>query len=397
MSTTLFKCPKGTIDICAEKHEQLTYVLKTLESLFASYGGIPLETPVFERYDVLMGKYGEEADTKLIYELAHSGGERLALRYDHTLPFVRYAIENHINKMRRYTIGKVYRRDQPSAARFREFYQADFDILGEDSTSMLCEATLFKMIYKGLQTMGIEDFTIHYNYTQNLKAILTKIGVSDANFKATCAIIDKLDKQTFDELEIEFYKYISKESFGELKKLLEEETITEPMCVKMDELLQEATHVWGCPGKFMASLARGLDYYNGLIFEVKIGKGPSIISGGRYDGLIPDNTLIGVSFGVSRIMALCDIKYPRSSFEKVFVTTLGNISRVDKCVVIEWARKIWPCVLYDTNEKQRKLSKVLADCKDISHVIVIAETEWKDRCVIIKNLVERTQKNVCLE
>lgn len=396
MSTTLFKCPKGTTDVCGEKHEQLAHVLKTLESLFVSYGGIPLETPVFERYDVLMGKYGEEADTKLIYELADGGGERLALRYDHTLPFVRYAIENHINKMRRYTIGKVYRRDQPSTARFREFYQADFDILGEDSTSMLCEATLFKMIYEGLRAFHIEDFTIHYNYTQNLRAMLTKVGVSDENFKPTCAIIDKLDKQTFDELEIEFCKYMSKESLGELEKLLKEETIT-PECVKMDELLREATHVWGCPGKFMPSLARGLDYYNGLIFEVKIGKGPSIVSGGRYDGLVPGNTLIGVSFGVSRIMALCDITYPKPSLEKVFITTLGNISHVDKLTIIEWARKKWPCVLYDTSEKQRKLSKVLADCKDISHVIIIAETEWKDGYVILKNLVDRTQKNVCLE
>lgn len=397
MSNTLFKCPKGTTDIYGEKHVQLQFILDTLKILFVSYGGIPLETPIFERYDVLMGKYGEEADTKLIYELIDGGGERLVLRYDHTLPFVRHIVENHISKMRRYTIGKVYRRDQPSTARFREFYQADFDILGEDSTTMLCEATLFKMIYSGLHALGIDDFTIHYNYTGNLKTILERVGVSDATFKPTCAIIDKLDKQTFEELELEFCKYMSKDSISELKKLLQTDTILDSTCAKMDELLQEITTIWHCRGKFTPSLARGLDYYNGLIFEVKIGKGPSIVSGGRYDGLIPENTLIGISFGVSRIMALCDIKHSKKSLESVFVTTLGNISRFDKLSVIEWARTKWPCVLYDMNEKQRKLSKVLADCGDSRYVIIIAETEWKEKHVIVKDLVERTQKNMCIE
>lgn len=396
---TLYKCPKGTIDIALATYEQLKFVKEQLETVFICYGGKPLETPVFERHDVLMGKYGEEADTKLIYELAETGGEHLALRYDHTLPFVRYVIENSITKMRRYTIGRVYRRDQPSTARFREFYQADFDILGEDSQSMLTEATIFKLIYEGLAAIGLgpNDFTIYYNYTGNLRAILDAVGVSDINFKAACAIIDKLDKQPFDELIAEFTKYIDADKLPELRRLLTNNTILDSTSAASDVLLKEATDAWRCPATFMPSLARGLDYYNGLIFEVKLRNGvstASVVSGGRYDGLVPGNTLIGVSFGISRIMSLMTIRIPDRLEQRVFVTTLGSVSRTDKLAVIEWARSKWPIVLYDTSDKQRKLGKVLAECEGYSYVVIVAEKEWADRTVIVKNLAERTQEIV---
>lgn len=396
---TLYKCPKGTIDISSSTYKQLQFIKHQLESLFIRYDGQPLETPVFERHDVLMGKYGEEADTKLIYKLEETGGEQLALRYDHTLPFVRHIIENGITKMRRYAIGCVYRRDQPGKARFREFYQADFDILGEDSHG-LAEATIFKMIYEGLSSIGIDkdDFTIYYNYTNNLRTMLTAVGVSDANFKLACTVIDKLDKQTFDELETEFAKYVAIEQLPDLRRLLATNTILDPESLVKDALLTEATTAWNCCGTFVSSLARGLDYYNGLIFEVKLhGSAPTIISGGRYDGLVPSNTLIGVSFGISRIMSLRSITIPELSNPRVFVTTLGSISRIDKLTIIEWARSKWPTVLYDMSDKQRKLSKVLAECEKFSHVIIIAEKEWTDKKVIIKKLAEHTQEIVSID
>jgi histidyl-tRNA synthetase len=171
--------------------------------------------------------------------------------------------------------------------------------------------------------------------------------------------------------------------------------------VVADARLREITTVWGCSGTFMPSLARGLDYYNGLVFEVKMtADASSIVSGGRYDGLIPDMSLMGVSFGVSRILAL----YPECCAETatcaktVYVIALGNIARTDMFTVIEWARGKWPCVKYEMADKQRKLTKILAECGDsVDDMVIVAETEWKTRSVIVKNLTTRAQTIVSVD
>ncbi len=128
---TNYVIAKGCMDYWDKSYQRLDNYKKILEEIFIFNGGIPLETPVFENKLVLMNKYGEEAETKLVFNLMEEGGEPLTLRYDHTVPFVRFVKENGIQKIRRYSIGKVYRRDQPqiSKGRLREFYQADFDIL----------------------------------------------------------------------------------------------------------------------------------------------------------------------------------------------------------------------------------------------------------------------------
>ena len=140
MTTVIYKKPKGTIDFYDIEYDKFNYYKNKLEELFKQNGGIGLETPAFELENILLNKYGQEAENKLIFKLENFGSEsseKYALRYDLTIPLERFIIENGIKKIRRYEINKVYRRDQPSDGRFREFYQGDFDIVGENNTDMI--------------------------------------------------------------------------------------------------------------------------------------------------------------------------------------------------------------------------------------------------------------------
>jgi histidyl-tRNA synthetase len=201
----MWKVPKGTSDLTGKEYQITHRLIKTIEQEFIKHGGQPLETPVFERKDVLLGKYGEEAETKLIYNLADEGGELLALRYDLTIPFIRYIKENGIGNMRRYAIGKVYRRDQPNKnqGRLREFYQADFDIVGEKQDTMIAEGILLKIACIILNKYNIE-YSILINDVKNLKTLLTEELKYEGDWKKLCPIIDKLDKQSFESLKSEF-------------------------------------------------------------------------------------------------------------------------------------------------------------------------------------------------
>lgn len=151
------KTPKGTIDLFDASFDQMSFYKETAERLFKSYGGVGLETPLFELRENLLGKYGEEAESKLVFNLEDcktEKGEKYTLRYDLTVPKMRMIKSKNILSKRIYSIGKVYRRDNPSIGRYREFYQADFDIVGESSDSMVNEFVLLKMATEFLQEVS---------------------------------------------------------------------------------------------------------------------------------------------------------------------------------------------------------------------------------------------------
>jgi histidyl-tRNA synthetase len=167
--------------------------LATIRSTFKVHGAVEIDTPVFERKDVLLDKYGEES--KLIYDLADQGGELLSLRYDLTVPLARYMATHNFSKLKRFHIGKVYRRDDPSIAtgRFREFTQCDFDIAGP-SSPMVADAEILKTFVETLKNLDIE-FKIKINDRRFLDlAITKKAGVKKELFNTVCSSIDKLDK-----------------------------------------------------------------------------------------------------------------------------------------------------------------------------------------------------------
>jgi histidyl-tRNA synthetase len=407
MNTIIYKKPRGTIDICGVEYEKFIYYSFLLEELFKANGGTGLETPAFELENILLNKYGKEAENKLIFKLENLGSdsvEKYALRYDLTVPLERFIMENSIKKMRRYAIGKVYRRDQPSDGRFREFYQGDFDIVGENSSGMINEFVLLKMADTFLKSCGLTQYQILINDTKNLKTILVdKLGIGLDKFKNICQTIDKLDKCEYSELTDELsQKGLSLEQISELKVLLD---LNFPVCdetkINFDKL-KTYCQLFGFGDKlvFVPSMARGLDYYNGFIWEIKVDSfKPTIISGGRYDNLIPQTSMIGISFGLSRMMGL--LKYDQVVWKELYyITTIGkSISLETKLKVMAFLEnKLNIKIMLSDGENTKKLIKEINYCigNKIRYMFVIGENEYASNKVILKDLQKETQEMVDL-
>lgn len=199
-------------------------VIDIISGVFRKHGAVEIDTPTFELKHILTGKYGE--DSKLIYDLADQSKSKHSLRYDLTVPFARYmATYTNIKKIKRYHIGKVYRRDQPvmTKGRFREFYQCDFDIAGEYGR-MIPDAEVLAVMQEILEAVEIPDFKVKVNHRKILEAMIEKSGANKEQFKTICSSIDKLDKLDWKEVEHELVsqKGVSAEAahvLGELTKL----------------------------------------------------------------------------------------------------------------------------------------------------------------------------------
>ena len=391
-----YQKPKGTLDYDNNSALHLKSVISIIEKHFQNNGAEYLETPVFENKEVLMDKYGDEE--KLIYEIEDNGGHKLALRYDLTIPFIRWILENKIKKVRRYSIGKVYRRDNPSIlqGRFREFYQADFDILGENSVDYSAEILILNMIKNILFDLQIVDFEIQVNFTENLyKILIDELKIEKENFKNICSTIDKLDKTDFEQLIDEFkMKSLNMEQINQLKVRLFEPYRND----KLDELLE----IYDIKKyiKYNQSLARGLDYYNGIIFEVKLKNNQStIIAGGRYDNLNSiNNKLIGVSVGITRLMQFTNFIKEEKWLDEYYLTCIGNIDNKMKHKLIKYisdgvAKNKKITFSLDNDHKiQKVISNIIK--QSIKWLIIIGEEELKTNTFIIKDLENKTQERV---
>lgn len=392
----MYKVPKGTKDLYGLDYDLIQDLTERVKREFVAAGGEPLETPVFERTDVLLGKYGEEADSKLIYNLKDEGGELLALRYDLTVPFTRFIKENGIKQMRRYSIGKVYRRDQPNikSGRYREFIQADFDIYGEKQEGMLAEATVLNTVVRVIKSYGLK-FTILINDICNLRYLLNdKLGIED--WRSLCPIIDKLDKQSFNSLKPEFSALgLSEETQCKLESLL---SSPEPMFEKTQadyKALLALADIFGFKENivFSNSLARGMDYYTGFIWEFKLeGVASTISAGGRYDELLGAPT-VGISVGISRLASYLT---PKNSewVDKCTVTTLGNVELYDKMRVVRKLQDTMSMpILYSLSLDTKKIGKVIAACctSYSRYIAIVADAELKEGKFILKDLKNETQ------
>lgn len=382
------KTPKGTKDWSDKDMIVRSAIFDHLTKLFKSHGGVTIDTPVFELREILSGKYGE--DSKLIYNLEDQGGELTSLRYDLTVPFARYVAMNGIANIKRYHIAKVYRRDQPAMTkgRMREFYQCDFDIAGQYD-SMVPDAEIMKILCSGLLGLGIDDFKVKLNHRKILDGIFQVCGVKDEDVRKVSSAVDKLDKSPWEVVKKEMVveknqpeevadrigTYVKlngsvREVLAELKSndalmsnesaktgIEEIETMAEYL-----EAFQVDKYI-----SFDMSLARGLDYYTGVIYEAvtaqsappadaqekkeksqskdkkKKGKKDdddaseyvgvgSIAAGGRYDGLVgmflgtnskgkkaPSIPCVGISFGVERLFSL--IRQRQELVEKIRPTS----------------------------------------------------------------------------
>ena len=298
--------------------------------------------------------------------------------------------------MRRYALGKVYRRDQPNpgAGRYREFYQADFDIFGEKQDTMLAEATLLSMAAQLMNRLNL-PFTIYINDIQNLKTLLTKkANVREEIWKLYCPILDKLDKQSFDSLRSELSALDPSIDLDQLKTLLESKEPVDETSKENYKRLCELADVLGFAKNlsFTNSLARGLDYYTGCIWEVKIHDhsfASSVIAGGRYDTLLGAPT-VGISFGVTRLAPFVNVS--NNWKENTYITILGNISDLEKVRIAN--QKRWSgSVIYSLTTERRKLQKIIQECvaNKTRYLVLLAEKEYSEGKLILKDLKENTQ------
>ena len=386
------KCsiPKGTRDFLPAEMARRNYIFDTIREVFKTFAFEPIETPSLENLSTLMGKYGEEGD-KLLFKVLNSGDfmdgvdfsqdyhkvapricER-GLRYDLTVPFARFVVQHRDQltfPFRRYQLQPVWRADRPQKGRYREFYQCDADMIG--STSLLNELELVQMIDAVFQRLGVE-VTVKINNRKVLAGIAEHIGAPDKLVDITVAI-DKLDK------------------IGQLKELFGYIEQVKPQChVELD-----------------LTLARGLNYYTGAIFEVKahnvsIG---SICGGGRYDNLtgifgMPDVSGVGISFGADRIYdVLTELdKFPANLGQPARALFI-NFGAESLPYAISCAAKLRASgistLIYPDNAKMRKQMDYANRCH-VPFVIFVGENEIAAQTLTVKDMTAGTQSTLTLD
>jgi histidyl-tRNA synthetase len=439
--------PAGTRDFGPDVVRKRNHILDTIRSAFQRYGYQPLETPAFENLETLMGKYGEEGD-KLIFKILNNGLDNpekeakaragfeiilqgksstditeRALKYDLTIPFARYVAMNHGQltfPFKRYQIQPVWRADRPQKGRYREFYQCDADVVG--SRSLLYEAELACLYHEVFTNLGLTGYTLLVNHRSLLLALADRCGNQDWLVPITVAI-DKLDKIGLEKVKTELtQKQIPSAAIEQIEKYLSIEGTADSVLEQLNTLLGEipegaagisALREWmgylaDQPVSFRIdpTLARGLNYYTGMIFEVKAPASVSMGSiggGGRYDDLtglfgVSDVPGVGISFGVDRIYDVMETlelfpsdiaQPPRILFFNLGITE----AKVTFGLLQELRKKGIAADMYPESAKFDKQFKY-AEKRGISYVAILGESELKTQTIQLKNLSTGTQSTL---
>ncbi|XP_071126403.1 histidine--tRNA ligase, cytoplasmic-like isoform X1 [Mytilus edulis] len=439
----VLKCPKGTKDYNPEQMSIREGAFKTIIGCFKRHGAETIDTPVFELRETLKGKYGE--DSKLIYDLQDQGGELLSLRYDLTVPFARYLAMNKITNIKRYHIAKVYRRDNPAMTRgrFREFYQCDFDIAGQYD-AMIPDAECVKLVVEILTKLELGDFVVKVNHRKLLDGMFAACGVPDDKFRTICSSVDKLDKTFWDDVRSEmidekFLDPAAADRIGTYVKLkggldLIEALLTDEDLKKQKsaveglqdlKLLLKYCDLFGILDKvsFDLSLARGLDYYTGVIYEavlqgfahkpsagsdeesVSVG---SVAGGGRYDGLVgmfdPKGRkvpCVGVSIGIERVFSILESRATSSKVKtrttdtEVFVVSAHNGLLEDR---MKLCNELWEADI-KTEQSYKKNPKSLSqfqycESSGIPIAVIIGASELEKNIVKLRIVESREEMEV---
>lgn len=409
---------KGFRDFLPLEAKKRQYVIQTMQKVFASFGFDPLETPALEYEDILTGKYGTEGE-QLMYRFEDNGRRRVAMRYDQTVPLARI-IAQYGNQLpmpfKRYQIQPVWRADKPQKGRYREFIQCDLDTVG--TASPLADAEIITAVYETFVALGF-SFRIFINSRPILYSLMEKAGMPKEKYQTSIQIIDKLDKVSIDLIDAEFTNKGFGESFfsNTMQPLLdqmkltwdEDKTTGDP---NLDAIYQKALGM-GIPEEnlvFAPHIARGLDYYTGLIFEVKANNyaGGSLGGGGRYDTLIElfsgkSYPAIGVGLGFDRIIdAMTDLdlfpKYITMATATVLITNIEPQFSTQSLTLAKELRNAGiNCEVYIEEPKEKNpLEKQLkyAVQKNIAYLVIIGEKELAEGKYTLKNLQNREQEQV---
>ena len=440
--------PQGTRDFSAAEVYKRNYILSTIRSVFELYGFEPLETPAMENLETLMGKYGDEGD-KLIFKILNNGisnpnnidkakigfekaligkssselTER-ALKYDLTIPFARYVAMNHGKltfPFRRYQIQPVWRADRPQKGRYREFTQCDADIVG--SNSLLNEVELANIYHQVFIQLGLSGYTLKINNRKILSALAQLCGGAEKMMDITIAI-DKLDKIGLDKVKEELVqrgltqeqiaiieKYLlitgnNEDKLTQIKSLVGNLDVGKEGIQEVEFLFQQTSNIHLA---IDFTLARGLNYYTGIIFEAKappeVQMG-SIGGGGRYDDLtslfeVPGIAGVGISFGVDRIYDVLEELqlFPKDVQKgpKALFFHMGEVESLFAFGKMQQLReKGISCEMYHEFTKIAKQFSY-AEKKNIEYVIIIGSTEIAQQHCLVKNLATGLQEVVEFE
>ena len=440
--------PQGTRDFSADVVRKRNYILSTIKNVFELYGFQPLETPAMENLNTLMGKYGEEGD-RLIFKIinngisdpknidkAKAGFEKVlegkssadlterALKYDLTIPFARYVAMNHAQltfPFKRYQIQPVWRADRPQKGRYREFTQCDADVVG--STSLLNEVELANIYHEVFTQLGIKNYELRINSRKILTALSELCGGADKLIDITIAI-DKLDKIGIEKVKEELQqRNLNAEQISIIEKYLNINGTYEEKLAKAKLLfgnietgakgIAELEYVFHQAKNITLqidfTLARGLNYYTGIIFEAKapaevqIG---SIGGGGRYDDLtslfdVPGIPGVGISFGVDRMYDVMEeLKLFPENLQvstKALFFNMGETESLFAFGIMQQLRgKGIACELYHEFTKIGK-QFTYAEKKNIPYAIIIGSKEMEEKNCMVKNLATGVQNVIAID
>ncbi|MEI6124024.1 MAG: histidine--tRNA ligase [Bacteroidota bacterium] len=439
--------PKGTRDFSPTEMVRRNYIFRTVENVFRLYGYQPIETPAMENLSTLTGKYGEEGD-RLIFKILNSGNflegtstddlqnaspaklaSRMcekALRYDLTVPFARYVVQNRNEitfPFKRYQIQPVWRADRPQKGRYREFYQCDVDVIG--SNSLLNEVELLQIIDTVFRKLGL-NITIKLNNRKILSGITEIIGEPEKIIDITIAI-DKIDKIGIDKVNQELEsKGLSKSAIEKLQPILELKGSNEEKMLAISKIIgnteigkqgvAEITRIFdSLKYIFLATtveldltLARGLNYYTGAIIEVKandVAMG-SICGGGRYDDLtgifgLPGVSGVGVSFGADRIY---DVMNELNLFPaeagistQVLFFNYGDDEEIVAMKALAKLREVGIASELYADVANEKKQFTYAEKRKIPFVILMDKEEKQDGVFILKNILTGIKEKISVE
>ncbi|MEK7517775.1 MAG: histidine--tRNA ligase [Patescibacteria group bacterium] len=401
---------KGFRDFLPSEARKRQYAINILREVFESYGFQPLETPSLEYEEILLGKYGDEGD-RLMYRFTDRGGRKVALRYDQTVPLAR-VIAQYQNELpmpfKRYQIQNVWRADNTQKGRFREFLQCDIDIVG--ANSLLADAEVIKVASASLKALGFKEFKILINDKKTFSQLNKQGFVTDKDLAKAIRSLDKIKKIGEEGVLQDLQKNgFPKEIANAIIKNAKELNETNDLLL-ISKLLERLGLRKTEQFIFTPELARGLDYYTGLIFEVEI-KGyevGSVCGGGRYDNLIglfagKQIPAVGFAFGFDRLLeAMNELKlFPAeilSSTTKVLVTVFNSdlLEKSLNCSLSLRSAGVQTEIYLDENTTLEKQLKY-ADKKGIPYTIIIGPDEASKNMVTIRNMKTREQKTVSLE
>jgi histidyl-tRNA synthetase len=401
MNNMDYQTPRGTRDFLPQDMAKRQFIVDTARKVFEQWGFDPLDTPAFEEFGLLTAKSGQAIKDEVYYFKDKSDRE-LGLRFDFTVPLARVVVNNpDIPKpFRRYQIGPVWRYDRPGASRYREFWQADVDIVGAAGTD--ADAEVVACACEVIRKIGLSNFRIRVNNRKLISSLLESMGEKSSD---VLRIIDKLDKIGEDGVREEMKeKGVKKiDEILKLVKIRDAEKIT-PNDARGEEGLEEVRQLiekvkaLGFSAAFDMSLVRGLDYYTGNVFEICQEDGLTITAGGRYDNMIEQlggkaTPAVGISLGVDRLANLVQMDFGKTKVN-VYVACVNEKAKIKCAEIVRQLRDLGINAEYDVMERSLGKQLQYVNAKGIKFSVVVGENEMKSGVVKIRNMESGNEREI---